>query len=600
MTDTSTPEFYGILTDAGEQLQFECLDIPDKTFEMLEIAVGDGNGSYYEPEKTQTKLKNECYRHAITRRMTDEENRVKSVILDIPEEITGFTIREVGVFGADGELLIIGKYPETPKRDTSSGAIAQLAIKVDLSQVNELILPVLIDPSVNTASVEYVEKYFQKLEEKGQPSGYASLDSSGLVPREQVPFKYVRGCVNSGSVDTNGEPDLMTYTAATRTVNVQSPFVYTTMSGKTYECETDLSVVLDEALEGTVRIFVDRTAEDEFCLKAFANNIYTQKAPPAEAQENDIWRDISTAPETQKIYKNSQWQNDNMVEIGAITELSGGGGYVKTAPFNALPYLKIEDAELEYLKITDANNTFVNKTGTETITGTKTFTQPIRSTFHGGVTTANLVVENINNQLVDTVIGLKPDSVRVGSLRMEKGDGYNDVSLTAANETGDLQLMGIRNTDGVAYGYAPTYSANYADTSTKIVTTAYMANHWAATKPSTTSSASKARPAVVIQNYVNGTSWYSVRSDGFIEQGGSVSDNSTAGSYQVVTFPKPFTANPLHVSYDVAVYEQQMNSNYKNEDPMIDNVNKNKMHVFTKNASGTSYVRSGIWYACGY
>lgn len=332
MTDTSTPEFYGILTNAGEQLQFECLDIPDKTFEMLEMAVGDGNGSYYEPEKTQTKLKNECYRHAITRRMTDEENRVKSVILDIPEEITGFTIREVGVFGANGELLIIGKYPETPKLDTSSGAIAQLAIKVDLSQVNELILPVLIDPSVNTASVEYVEKYFQKLEEKGQPSGYASLDSSGLVPREQVPFKYVRGCVNSGSVDTNGEPDLMTYTAATRTVNVQSPFVYTTYSGKTYECKTDLSVVLDETLEGTVRIFVDRTAEDEFCLKAFANNIYTQKAPPAEAQENDIWRDISTAPETQKIYKNSQWQNDNMVEIGTVTgfQTRGGGGNIES------------------------------------------------------------------------------------------------------------------------------------------------------------------------------------------------------------------------------------------------------------------------------
>ena len=181
MTDTITPEFYAILTESGEQLQFDCLSNTDTEFVMAEIAVGDGNGSYYEPERNQTKLKNECYRHAITRSMTDKDNRVKSVILDIPEDVNGFTVREVGVFGGNGELLIIGKYPETPKRNTESGAVSQLAIKVDLSQVNELILPVLIDPSVNTASIEYVEKYFQKLEEKGKVNGYASLDSRSRI-----------------------------------------------------------------------------------------------------------------------------------------------------------------------------------------------------------------------------------------------------------------------------------------------------------------------------------------------------------------------------------------------------------------------------------
>lgn len=347
MTDTSTPEFYGILTDAGEQLQFECLDIPDKTFEMLEMAVGDGNGSYYEPEKTQTKLKNECYRHAITRRMTDEENRVKSVILDIPEDITGFTIREVGVFGANGELLIIGKYPETPKRDTSSGAIAQLAIKVDLSQVNELILPILIDPSVNTASVEYVEKYFQKLEEKGQPNGYAALNKMGLVPIEQVPA-YIRGCVNSGSVDENGEPDLMTYTESTRTVNVKSPFIYTTVSGKTYKCATDLSVVLDETLEGTVRIWIEKDDGGTFYLKPLANNIFEQKAEPQDAQENDIWIDTSIAPETQKIKTSAGWEIDEMVEIGSLCGLSGGGGSLINRKYNVL-------REFEHLETVKAN-----------------------------------------------------------------------------------------------------------------------------------------------------------------------------------------------------------------------------------------------------
>ena len=245
MTDTSHPEFYGILTNAGELLQFDCLDIPNKTFEMFEMAVGDGNGSYYEPEKTQTKLKNECYRHAITRRMTDEENRVKSVILDIPEDVTGFTIREVGVFGANGELLIIAKYPETPKLDTSSGAISQLAIKVDLSQVNELILPILIDPSVNTASVEYVEKYFQKLEEKGQSMGYASLDADGLVPIEQLPVEEIQE--NSANLDlTNlspsGEKHFINKTQVTNCI-LEAPNGVCTYSGNTITVKSGLKVL---------------------------------------------------------------------------------------------------------------------------------------------------------------------------------------------------------------------------------------------------------------------------------------------------------------------------------------------------------------------
>lgn len=189
-----------------------------------------------------------------------------------------------------------------------------------------LILPISVGNTDNvTVLIDTSYDAYQIKSEKGQPSGYASLDSDGLVPKEQLPVTdYVKGCVNSGSVDINGEPDLMTYTAGT--VNVKAPFVYTTYSGKTYECKTDLSLVLDETLEGTVRIFVDRTAEDEFCLKAFANNIYTQKAPPSEAQENDIWQDISIAPETQKIYKNGRWQNDNMVEIGTVTGFQTGGG----------------------------------------------------------------------------------------------------------------------------------------------------------------------------------------------------------------------------------------------------------------------------------
>ncbi len=57
------------------------------------------------------------------------------------------------------------------------------------------------------------------------------------------------------------------------------------------------------------------------------------------------------------------------------------------------------------------------------------------------------------------------------------------------------------------------------------------------TPATTTSTASSATPAVVVENYVNGTSWYRVWSDGWCEQGGR-EWFATAGTQ--ITFLKAF------------------------------------------------------------
>lgn len=72
-----------------------------------------------------------------------------------------------------------------------------------------------------------------------------------------------------------------------------------------------------------------------------------------------------------------------------------------------------------------------------------------------------------------------------------------------------------------------------------------LTNTICSTTATTTSSASFARPAVVVENYVNGTSWYRVWSDGWIEQGGTASKDTT------VDFLKPFSNSDysLVISY---------------------------------------------------
>lgn len=144
-------------------------------------------------------------------------------------------------------------------------------------------------------------------------------------------FPYARACINFGSVDENGEPDLLSYDEDTQTVTVKSPFVYTTVSGKTYECKTDLSIVLDETLTGNVRIWVDKN-DEAFYLKPLSNNIFIQKSEPDDAKENDVWINTSVAPETQKIKTSLGWEIFEGVEIGSVRGLQGGGGGVPYEP----------------------------------------------------------------------------------------------------------------------------------------------------------------------------------------------------------------------------------------------------------------------------
>ena len=177
-------EFYPILTKAGKEKEMACLD-GQTEFDIWEIAVGDGNGSLYEPDENQTSLKNECWRGLVAK--CENEDDTRYAIVHIPADIGGFTIREIGAFDKSGNLLIVAKCAETVKRLPETGDIKQLSIRLDLSVINELVLPFLIDPSINTATVEYCDKHYQNLNQKAQPEGYAPLDDDALLPVLHLP-----------------------------------------------------------------------------------------------------------------------------------------------------------------------------------------------------------------------------------------------------------------------------------------------------------------------------------------------------------------------------------------------------------------------------
>ena len=116
-----------------------------------------------------------------------------------------------------------------------------------------------------------------------------------------------------------------------------------------------------------------------------------------------------------------------------------------------------------------------------------------------------------------------------------------------------------------------------------------LANTICTTPATTTSTASSAKPAVVVENYSDGTNWYRVWSDGWIEQGGRV--QIAASAYKDITLLRPYSNADYMISFSHSLLGTS-----------------GQAESYALQASG-SYFRLGngcgnaqyfTWTACGY
>lgn len=148
-----TERFYSIIPNTGLRKIEEALANGTK-LDLKYIAVGDGNGAYYEPDLEQTELKHECYR--------TEVREVSSLTAKglIPASAGGFYMREFGIFDSENTLLLVGKQPETYKPVETEGSIKELWIKVVIAAINQDVIEINIDPNIQNATVAWVQNLF--------------------------------------------------------------------------------------------------------------------------------------------------------------------------------------------------------------------------------------------------------------------------------------------------------------------------------------------------------------------------------------------------------------------------------------------------------
>lgn len=245
----------------------------------------------------------------------------------------------------------------------------------------------------------------------------------------------------------------------------------------------------------------------------------------------------------------------------------------------------------------------VHKTGDETINGTKTFQdneiiiQATAANSFPGVITEN---NNITyEQIADSQSGYLRGARVLSNVKDNTGNSFWYSYSQSYLSTDANGLLYAINTNGVRLRDDDgTYITGSAAT-VKIDKngTALFDFPKCTSRATTTSSARNDKVAVITLNYVNGTSWYRIWSDGWIEQGGYVANDANTYSINkfTITFLKTFqNTNYCFSRTDkigrlASVSYPGINNSYYQK-------SNNKIVC-----PGDGTHRAGFdWYACGY
>ena len=145
-------KFGTIVTDLGTRLIRDAV-LEGQKINITTLAVGDGNGSYYQPTADMTELKNERWSGAINSVTVNEDSpNIIDVLAVIPSNVGGWTIREMCVKDEEGNMIAVCNTPDTEKVVITSGAAGEIEMLMHIEISNTGAITFIVDPYAITAT----------------------------------------------------------------------------------------------------------------------------------------------------------------------------------------------------------------------------------------------------------------------------------------------------------------------------------------------------------------------------------------------------------------------------------------------------------------
>lgn len=166
--EESQKKYEAVVTNTGNELMMQAV-ASGKKVAITEFAVGDGGGEYYRPETGMTELRREVWRGSINScKINPEAGNVLVISAICPGDAGGFTIREMGVFDENNNMIAVCNCPATPKVTITDGVVNEMRLEMELALVNGYAVELVIDPNIVTATKQDVDELWKALEARGK------------------------------------------------------------------------------------------------------------------------------------------------------------------------------------------------------------------------------------------------------------------------------------------------------------------------------------------------------------------------------------------------------------------------------------------------
>lgn len=310
--------FTNILTKIGQQKKAQA-EAPNGTvLNITTFKVGDSNGAYYQPNENQTALVNVKYSgnfiagtqsQIVVNPLNSNEVLYKCFI---PADVGGFTIRELGLFDSDGDLILICKLPAQDKFALASGLYQPLtftpkiiytnpqteAVLTPISQIvpttsevidmiteyapqSEFSIPLkntngtvsldfdetlkILDDKLSVEISNFVKKD-GSVDFTAEQKGVTPTSSNGLATKgyidNAIPNLATKFAINFGNVDSSGNADLLSYSGTTLSFKVGGSYsnLALTYADKAQEILTNLLNITGLSTNGTFQIIKEKSS----------------------------------------------------------------------------------------------------------------------------------------------------------------------------------------------------------------------------------------------------------------------------------------------------------------------------------------------------
>lgn len=159
--------YFTLITAKGRPKLAGALIPGGAPFDLSFMAFGDGGGAAVSPVDNRSALVNEVHRRPVNSVEKDPDNPSWVVVRCVlPPEVGGWTVREVGLYDAAGDMVAYGNFPASTKPILAQGSGKELVADIYLEVGAGSNVTLQVNPSVVTATQKWVQQQIEQAKQQ--------------------------------------------------------------------------------------------------------------------------------------------------------------------------------------------------------------------------------------------------------------------------------------------------------------------------------------------------------------------------------------------------------------------------------------------------